>query len=76
MVHTPEDVDYTMAEEMRKGAMHEFSKRQKLTEFFLTLLKRTLAFTFILVFIRWWCHLSLQVVLAGGVYTMNIREGI
>ncbi|XP_065924882.1 E3 ubiquitin-protein ligase DCST1 [Magallana gigas] len=51
MVHTPEDVDYTMAEEMRKGAMHEFSKRQKLTEFFLTLLKRTLAFTFILVFI-------------------------
>nr|XP_022310045.1 DC-STAMP domain-containing protein 1-like [Crassostrea virginica] len=51
VAHSPEDVDYTMAEEVRKEAMHEFNKKQTVTMFFMSLLQRMLAFTFILVFI-------------------------
>ncbi|XP_048751496.2 E3 ubiquitin-protein ligase DCST1-like [Ostrea edulis] len=51
LVRTPEDVDYTMAEEMRKGTAHEFEKKQVWVEFLMTLLQRVLAFTFVLVLI-------------------------
>jgi hypothetical protein len=51
-VKTPEDIDYTMAEEVRKGTAHEFEKKQVWVQFLMTVLKRVLAFTFVLVLIR------------------------
>ncbi|KAK3095264.1 hypothetical protein FSP39_012345, partial [Pinctada imbricata] len=51
LVKSPEDIDYSTAEEVRKGTMHEFDSRELWLDFFMTLIKRFLAFTFILVFI-------------------------
>jgi hypothetical protein len=53
MVHTPEDIDVTTAEEIRKGTMNDFEKKQVWLDFALTLMQRFLAFTFVLVFIRY-----------------------
>ncbi|XP_061194944.1 E3 ubiquitin-protein ligase DCST1-like [Saccostrea echinata] len=51
MVKTPEDIDYTMAEEVRKGTMHEFDKKKVWVEFFMATLQRFMAFTFIVVIV-------------------------
>ncbi|XP_055955232.1 E3 ubiquitin-protein ligase DCST1 [Patella vulgata] len=51
MVKSPGDLDYTTAEETRKSTMHEFETRKVVVDFFMTLLQRLLAFTFVLVFI-------------------------
>ncbi|XP_062617495.1 E3 ubiquitin-protein ligase DCST1-like [Saccostrea cucullata] len=51
MIQTPEDIDYTMAEEVRKGTMHEFDKKQAWVDFFTSILARFMAFTFIVVIV-------------------------
>ncbi|XP_060080290.1 E3 ubiquitin-protein ligase DCST1-like [Ylistrum balloti] len=48
---TPEALDVTTAEEVGKGTLHKFEKKQIWLEFGLSLLQRLMAFTFILVFI-------------------------
>ncbi|KAJ8306722.1 hypothetical protein KUTeg_015763 [Tegillarca granosa] len=51
LVKSPEEIDYTTADEVRQKTIKEFEKKQVLMQFVLTLMKRVLAFTFILVFI-------------------------
>ncbi|OWF54551.1 DC-STAMP domain-containing protein 1-like [Mizuhopecten yessoensis] len=51
VVNTPEAVDVTTAEEVRKKTLHKFKNKQVWLEFGLSLMQRLMAFTFILVFI-------------------------
>jgi hypothetical protein len=48
-----ETLDMTSAQELRKGAMNEFTKRQKWVEWILAIISRLLAFSFIRVIMRY-----------------------
>ncbi|KAL3876418.1 hypothetical protein ACJMK2_034267 [Sinanodonta woodiana] len=49
---TPEDLDYSSAEERRKKTMHEFNQSRTWVDFVMTCLNRLLAFSFVLVIYR------------------------
>lgn len=51
VVRTPEALEIVTADEVRQKTLHEFESKQVWLEFGLTLLKRMMAFTFILVFL-------------------------
>ncbi|XP_053401543.1 E3 ubiquitin-protein ligase DCST1-like isoform X2 [Mercenaria mercenaria] len=51
VVKGKDDVDYTSVEEMRSNTMHSFKQGRKWVNFLMTLLKRLLGFTFLLVII-------------------------
>ncbi|WAR12906.1 hypothetical protein MAR_027086, partial [Mya arenaria] len=52
IVESKEAIDYSSAEHMRSNALHEFKNGRQWLEFIFTLIKRALAFTFLLVLFR------------------------
>jgi hypothetical protein len=53
LIQNKETLDMTSAQELRKGAMNEFTKRQKWVEWILAIISRLLAFSFIRVIMRY-----------------------
>lgn len=62
LVRTPEDIDVTSVEEVRESTMREFEQKQAWVQFIMTLMKRFLAFTFLLVFIGYVTVVSVALV--------------